>query len=245
MFIDMKENTRPKRSALIIGGMQGIGREFAKLAVEDHDTLLLIDEQESSLHAVQQELQEAFPIEVYVSEENLSLPGSADEIYTDSLLYRHLNHQETYLDLVINVLEFKMPPADVDIWETDGLSSHFSISTLIDINRLFFTDMLRRGQGEILNVISKPETMSEEMEEMYYQTQALLLEFSHDLNQSASNNRTGIHTMCTTENSFMLQAGIVPEHVAHDLMPPSCSAKEIAGYGYQVVNQERRSRGTA
>lgn len=241
----MQELATSPKNALIIGGMRGIGREFAKLAAKDLEHLILIDEQELDLISLKKELHQKQVIDIYVNEENLAFPDSAENIYTDCLLYHHITGKKPTIDLLINVLEFRDESQDVDLWQEDAVSSHFNIATLMEINQFFFQDMMRTGKGQILNVIAKPSSMSEEMEDMFFQTQALLLEFSHDLNESASSDQIGIHTLCTSENSFVLQARIMPEHVAHDMMPPSCSAKEIAGYGYQVLSPERRSRGAA
>ncbi|MEM7375062.1 MAG: SDR family NAD(P)-dependent oxidoreductase [Bacteroidota bacterium] len=237
------------KKALIIGGMSGIGREFAKLAAKDWKNLMLIDEREDDLLAIRKELgqvssSDPSEFDVYVSEEKLSFPDSAENIYTDILLYNQFNGKSGEIDLLINVLEFHDTSGNVDMWEESAVASPFNIATLMEINQYFFRDMIKTGEGEILNVIAKPETMSVELEEMYSETQALLLEFSHELNKSSASDKIGIHTLCTSENSFVLQAQLIPEHVAHDLTPPTCSAEAIAGYGYQVINQNR-ARGQA
>lgn len=243
-FIVMQDRFRKEKKALIIGGMSGIGREFAKLAVKDWKNLILIDEREDDLLAIRQELdtdgsKDPLPVDVYVSEENLAFPDSAENIYTDIQLYNQFNGKSPEIDLLINVLEFHEDSDSYDIWDDGAFSSQFNIATLMELNQFFFRDMMKSGEGEILNVIAKPQLMSSELEEMFIQTRALMLEFSHDLNQSSSNERIGIHTLCTSESSFVLQAQVMPEHVAHDLCPPTCSAAAIADYGYQVINQNR------
>ncbi|MEM7655615.1 MAG: SDR family NAD(P)-dependent oxidoreductase [Bacteroidota bacterium] len=228
------------KNTLIIGGMQGIGWEFARLAAPDAASLILVDESEGHLNQIRKELTQQHEGELHVSAHALTAFDAAEDIYTDTMLYRHLNQGEMTVDQLINVLEFRSDQATLDqLWEEDVTASHYNFATLMEVNQLFFMDMIAAGKGEILNVLAKPGTMAPEVEDMFFHTQALLLEFSAMLNERSPYDHVGVHTLCTSESSFVLQAKVMPENMASDLTPPTCSAKDIADYGYQVLSRDQ------
>ena len=239
----MQHLIRQGKSTLIIGGMKGIGYEFARLAAPDAQSLILVDESESQMQRIRKEILASHSVELHIGEHNLDSPAAAEQIYTDSLLFNHLSDRPQVVDLVINVLEFQSDPATLDrLWEEDVTASHYNFATLMEVSQFFFHDMVQRGRGEILNVLAKPGSMSSEVEDMFFHTQALLLEFSQMMNERSPFEHVGIHTLCTSESSFVIQAKVMPENMAHDLTPPTCSAQDIAGYGYQVLHREQGTR---
>lgn len=236
----MEHLIRKGKNTLIIGGMRGIGWEFSRLAAPNVASLMLVDETESELRDIRKELIQKHGIELHVSAHDLKGISAAEDIYTDSMLFRHHSGGDLVVDQLINVLEFRSDEATLEqLWEEDVTASHYNFATLMEVNQLFFMDMISAGKGEILNVLAKPGSMSPEVEDMFFHTQALLLEFSAMLNERSPFEHVGVHTLCTSESSFVLQAKVMPENMASDLSPPTCSAKDIADYGYQVLSRDR------
>jgi len=109
------------------------------------------------------------------------------------------------------------------------------------MTRLFYQDMVKYGRGEILNVISCLDSPNELTAEMFHHTQALLMEEANKLNEASPTKKVRVHTLAYSPQSFTLQTDHIPEDISPDLIPDLCSAKEIADYGYQIL-QARRNR---
>ncbi|MEO1448955.1 MAG: hypothetical protein AAFV07_05465, partial [Bacteroidota bacterium] len=100
----------------------------------------------------------------------------------------------------------------------------------------FLSDMEMQRHGAIMNVIVRQEDqMGEDQTMMFEHLQDMLLEVSDQLNAKQAMSEVRMHTLSYSGNSFLLQADMPPDEVAHDLLPETTSARDLAGFGYQVA----------
>jgi len=137
------------------------------------------------------------------------------------------------LSLLVNLIEFNHNSP----WDSDSslLNPSIDLPELLELNAYFFRKMQDGKGGEIRNVVSRPADSPDFVLDMFYHTQAMLMEVAEEINQSDPDRRVYIHTLGYSPQSLVLQSDRLPAQVAHDLVPNTCSAREIATYGYQVV----------
>jgi hypothetical protein len=174
--------------------------------------------------------------EVSLLVEDLAQPQADERIYEGWMLQSLLHQPPLSLHLLINILSFRpWPGPDADPWEQHGPEPIYHFNNLLGVNQWFFHEMTQQGHGHILNVLSRPEASHGPLQDMFIQTQALLLDVAYRLNRRRPRHRVSISTLCISGQSFLLQGDALPSHVAQDLMPETTSSRDIAGYGYHMV----------
>ncbi|MCI4668178.1 MAG: hypothetical protein MRZ79_08575 [Bacteroidia bacterium] len=226
-------NSMQEEKGIIIGNNSVHGQEFVQLALKDYQQVLVAsgDEMLRSSHIETSRIGKI--------EQDLGSDDMAINVIEELEFFEEMG-SDAPLTLVVNLVEFN----EHDPWE-EGTPANpsINISQLMELNEFFAHKMLKQGQGEILNVISKPEKCPEFITEMFHQTRALLMEVADELNQSLTERGVNIHTLSYSPQSFALQSSSLPAKVAHDMAPKSCSARDIADYGYQVLRARRGTSG--
>lgn len=225
-------------TSVIVGGMKGIGLEFAKLAVADAAHLILVDTDMEVLEAAREALEGMGSAEIHLVAEDLLIPDSGEEIYSACLLYQLLAQPPAPIGLLVNVMEFISPEGE-DAWQTDWMEPQMHISNTLTLSEKFLQDMEMQRQGVIMNVIVRQEDQMEvDQSMMFDHLQDMLLEVSAQLNAQQAKSDVRMHTLSYSGNSFLLQADIPPDEVAHDLLPETTSARDLADFGYQVARSQ-------
>ena len=219
-------------SGLIVGEASEHGWEFVQLALLDYEHVFWANskgeidvspEMKEKISFIQQDMYEA---------------NMAENILDEIAMFETFERSFPPLGLVVNLVEFK----NEDSWSFDQAESNnpsISIPQLLELNELSMRKMLKIGGGEILNVLSRPSDCPDFVHEMFRETQALLMEIGDELNRAKREEGVHVHTLSYSPQSFALQSESLPPEVAHDMAPASCSAKDIADYGYQVLRVSR------
>lgn len=229
-------------TSVIVGGLQGIGLEFAKLAAADAAHLILVDTKLEILEQARETLAGMGAARIHLVAEDLLLPEAGDEIYAACLLYQLLAHPPAPIGLLVNVMEF-LPPAEEDTWQTDWMEPRLHISNTLMLSERFWADMQLQHHGVVMNTIVREEDQMEEDQTMMFEhLQDMLMELSEQLNAQQSLFGVRMHTLSYSGNSFLLQADMPPDEVAHDLLPATTSAQDLAGFGYQVARSRINRR---
>lgn len=218
-----------KEKGIIIGNSSDHGMEFIQLALHDYDEVLLAGKESGFSSEVQNESK------LGIIDQNLGSEDMAQNLI-EELAYFEDFGLNAPLTLVVNLVEFN----EYDPWEPDQPANpSINVSQLLELNEFFARKMLFHGQGEIMNVISKPHDCPDHVTDMFHQTRALFMEVAEEINQSLEEQGVHIHTLSYSPQSFALQSITLPAKVAHDMVPKSCSARDIADYGYQVLRAMR------
>lgn len=214
-----------KEKGIIIGNNSDHGLEFIQLALKDYDEVLLAGKENHFTENIQEKR------EVGVIDQDLGAEDMAQHLIEELEFFESLG-TDAPLTLVVNLIEFNVH----DPWEEgQPANPSINISQLLELNDFFTKKMVLQGQGEIMNVISRPADCPDHITEMFLQTQALLMEMAETFNQDLEQKGVHVHTLSYSPQSFSLQSKNIPAMVAHDMTPRSCSARDIADYGYQVL----------
>jgi uncharacterized protein len=124
--------------------------------------------------------------------------------------------------------------ADSD-WNKDVQMINLNIIALTQFTKLYLKDMLKHGQGKIMNVASTAAFQSGPTMAIYYATKAYVLSFSEAINNELENKGITVTALCpgATESGFQAAAAMEESALVKGKKLPS--SKEVAEYGYAAM----------
>lgn len=162
--------------ALITGGSQGIGLEYARCLAERGYDLLLVSNQQEALLAVADELSHQYNVAVHTRYQNLAEHDAPEQL----LDFCHQQGFEVEV-LVNNAGVFFFNPLIDTAMPRIELMIDLHIRTVTKMCRLFGEDMVRRGHGYILNMSSMSAWMTMPGIHVYNATKSYILNLSRSL----------------------------------------------------------------
>jgi uncharacterized protein len=214
-------------TALVTGASNGIGLELAKIHASKGDNLVLVARNLEKLNEIKAELEKKFNIKVYNIGKDLSKPNAALEVYDET------NQQKIQIDYLINNAGFGDFGMFVESdWHKELQMINLNITTLTQFTKLYVQDMVKRGNGKIMNVASTAAFQSGPTMAVYYATKAYVLSFSEAVDNEVSDKGVTVTTLCpgATESGFQTAAAMEESALVKGKKLPS--AKEVAEYGY-------------
>jgi uncharacterized protein len=214
-------------TALVTGASNGIGLELAKIHASKGGNLVLVARNLEKLNDIKAELEKKFNIKVYTIGKDLSKPDAALEVYNET------NQQKIQIDYLINNAGFGDFGMFVETdWQKELQMINLNITTLTQFTKLYVQDMVKRGNGKIMNVASTAAFQSGPTMAVYYATKAYVLSFSEAVDNEVSDKGVTVTTLCpgATESGFQAAAAMEESALVKGKKLPS--AKEVAEYGY-------------
>jgi uncharacterized protein len=217
------------RTALITGSSNGIGCELAKIHAEHGDNLVLVARNKCKLDELKGMLEGKHGIKAHTIEKDLSLPGSANEVYDD------VKAQGITIDFLVNNAGF----GDINLfaesdWDKLEKMINLNVSALTHLTKLFLPGMIERGFGKILNVASTASFQPGPTMAVYFATKAYVLSFSEAVNDEVRKKGVSVTALCpgSTESGFHEAANGTGRPIRKRKMP---SARDVAEYGYRAM----------
>src|ERR1700744_5393966 len=136
---------KDKKVALITGASGGIGNELAVVCAKDGANQILVARSKDKLAQVKKDLEEKYAVKVVTYSTDLSVPGNAKKLYEECGVVDYLVNNAGFGDY--------KPVAKADP-ETLTSMLNLNIIALTELTALFVKDMVKRGNGKILNVAS-------------------------------------------------------------------------------------------
>jgi uncharacterized protein len=214
-------------TALVTGASNGIGLELARIHASKGGNLVLVARNLEKLNDIKAELEKKFNIKVYTIGKDLSKPDAALEVYNET------NQQKIQVDYLINNAGFGDFGMFVETdWQKELQMINLNITTLTQFTKLYVQDMVKRGNGKIMNVASTAAFQSGPTMAVYYATKAYVLSFSEAVDNEVSDKGVTVTTLCpgATESGFQAAAAMEESALVKGKKLPS--AKEVAEYGY-------------
>lgn len=220
------------KTALVTGATGGIGYELARIHAEKGGDLILVARNKEKLDEIKNDLEKNFRIKVIIIQKDLSLHGSAYEVYNK------INDLNINVDYLINNAGFGdfSHFAETD-WPKQERMINLNVTALAHLTRLFLPYMISRGSGRILNVASVASFVPGPAMSVYFASKAFVLSFSEAIAEEVRGQGITVTALCPgpTESNF--------HSVAHDgketkerKMP---SSREVAVYGYWSMMKGR------
>jgi short-subunit dehydrogenase len=213
------------KTALITGASSGIGKELARIHAENGGNLIIVARRGENLIELKNELEKKHNIQVTTLIKDLSIVGSAKEIYEE---VKVLNTQVDYL---INNAGFGLRGKFHELdWLRQQQMINLNMVSLTELMYLFLPEMIGRNEGKILNVSSTAAFFPGPLQAIYYATKSYVnflsnavAEELHDTNISVSALMPG-----ATETEFAKTADMEKS----SLFAKTVSARSVAQAGY-------------
>jgi uncharacterized protein len=218
------------KTALITGASGGIGYELAKVHAEKGDNLVLVARSKDKLDALKKDLEEEYKISVLTIIKDLSVPGSAQEVYNE------LKQK----DIPIYYLENNAGFGDFGLfaesdWKKQEQMINLNVTALAHFTRLFLPDMIKRKGGKILNVASTASFQPGPTMSVYFASKAFVLNFSEAINNEVKDFGITVTALCPgpTRSGFQAAASMQNNKRFEENNFPT--SRTVAEYGYRAM----------
>ena len=217
------------KTALITGASSGIGKELAHIHASKGGHLVLVARREGKLNTIKAELEKEYGIQVKIIAKDLSIPGAADEIYTE------VRQAGIEIDYLINNAGFGGHGKFHErAWEQDLAMINLNVVTLTALTRFFLPDFVRRNEGKILNVSSTAALVpAGPLQAVYYATKAYVTSFSNAIAEELHDTNVTVTTLMpgATETEFGQTSGMDKT----ELFNKAVTARSVAEDGYNAM----------
>jgi uncharacterized protein len=218
------------RTALITGATSGIGYELAYIHAKQGGNLVLVARSKDKLLQIKKDLENNYKINVYIIEKDLSLMDSPKDVY-DEIIKNNIT-----VDYLINNAGFgDFGFFNDNDWGKLERMINLNITALTHLTKLFVKDMIKRGNGKILNVASTAAFQPGPTMAVYYATKAYVLSFSEALSNEVKDKGITVTTLCPgpTKSGFQDAASMHESRLVKGRI--LATSKEVAEYGYNAM----------
>lgn len=221
--------------ALITGCTSGIGKAFADLLAEKGFSLVLVSRNEEKLKALSDELKCNYKINTSIIREDLEKEGAAHNIY------EKLHREGVQIQILVNNAGFNECGSFLETnteKELEMVQLHIVFTT--KMMKLLLPEMVRQGNGRVLNVGSTGSYIPCPYDAVYAATKAYLLSVSKGINAELKKTGVSITTLCpgSTRTEFAHKAGM-EETLLFKIfvMKP----EKVASIGYKALMKRKTS----
>ena len=224
----------PKKTALITGASGGIGYEFAKLFARNGYNLVLVARSKQKLIQVADNLKEQFGISIKIIAKDLAIPTSPEEIFTE------VQQESINIQVLVNNAGF----ATYGFFSETNLDAELqmmqvNVVSLTHLTKLFLNNMLKQGEGKILNVASTAAFQPGPLMAVYYATKAYVLSFSEAIANELSGSGVTVTALCPgpTESGFQKRANMEQSKLVSGKKIMDAETVAIIGYHGLMKNE--------
>src|SRR6185436_4814589 len=218
-----------KTYTLITGGTSGIGYELAKIFANNGHNLILVSRDEADLTITRNELLE-LGVEVLIISKDLF------DRQTPFDLYNEICSKGFDVDILVNNAgqgqygEF----SETNIYRELSIIQ-LNISSLVVLTKLFLQDMIKKGDGKIMNLSSIASKAPGPLNSVYHATKAFVQSFTQAIAEEVKDKGITVTALLpgATDTDFfnkadMQQSKLVKEGKLDD-------AKKVAKDGYDAL----------
>lgn len=213
------------KTALITGASSGIGKELARIHAENGGNLIIVARRGENLIELKNELEKKHNIQVTTLIKDLSIVGSAKEIYEE---VKDLNIQVDYL---MNNAGFGLRGKFQELdWARQQQMINLNMVSLTELMYLFLPEMIGRNEGKILNVSSTAAFFPGPLQAIYYATKSYVNFLSNAVSEELHDTNISISTLMpgATETEFAKTADMDKT----SMFAKTVSARSVAQAGY-------------
>ncbi|MBC1238623.1 MULTISPECIES: SDR family oxidoreductase [Nostoc] len=217
-----------KKTALITGAASGIGYQLACLFAADDYNLVLVDKDELKLTEVAEKFELKFGNFVKAIVKDLSISSSPDEIFTE------LQQANIQVDVLVNNAGF----GTYGLFHETNLTAELemlqvNLVCLTHLTKLFIKDMVKQGEGKILNVASAAAFQPGPLMAVYFATKAYILSFSEAIANELEGTGVTVTVLCpgSTESAFHQRTGMADSKMLKSKR--MMDAETVAEIGYR------------
>jgi short-subunit dehydrogenase len=219
-----------KGYAVITGGSNGFGWEFAQLCAADGYNLVLVARNTQELERAAAELRDRYNVDVVTLSKDLFNEDAAMDVYEE------VKSRDLPVDVLINNAgQGDYGPFHEGNLQRDLDLIQLNISSLVILTKLFVKDMVAKGYGRILQVSSLLGQVPTPLMAVYGATKAFVLKFSEALANELKDTGVSVTTLQpgASDTDFFHKAGAeaTKEYQESSLSDPA----DVARDGYKAL----------
>jgi len=189
---------------LITGGTSGIGFEFAKNFARDGYGVAMVSSNIDRLQEAKRKLEDEFKTTVLTYQQDMEKTGAAMQ------LYKRTKEDNLNISILINNAGIGLVGSTDKIdFERDESMMILNVINLVELCKLYISDMYIHGTGKILNVSSTGAFQPGPYTSTYFASKAFVLSYSRAIRYEARKKGVQVCTLCpgATETNFFIQEG--------------------------------------
>lgn len=208
---------------LITGGTSGIGLELARNFARDGYGIIIVSSSSERLEKARKKLENEFNIDVLTYQEDLGKIGAAMG------LYNKIKEDNINISVLVNNAGFGLVGSTDKIdFKRDESMLILNVISLVELCKLFISDMYKQGYGKILNVSSTGAFQPGPYTSTYFGSKAFVLSYSRAIRYEAKEKGVQVSTLCpgATKTNFFSQEG-------KETPKNAMTAEDVAKYAYK------------
>ena len=173
----MRNELLKGKTALITGASSGLGAEFARQLAAMGCHLVLVARRIEPMETLKRDLESTHGIRVHVLPMDLAVPDAP------AALHARLRAEDMAVDVLVNNAGFGLNGEHLSIpWERERQMLMLDVVALMQLTKLFASDMRERGHGYVLQVSSVAAYQPSPTYAAYAGAKGLVLLFGEALN---------------------------------------------------------------
>jgi len=208
---------------LITGGTSGIGFELARNFASDGYGIVIVSSSSERLQKSRKKLEYEFNIDVFTYQEDLGKINAAMQ------LYNRIKEDNINISVLVNNAGFGLIGSTDEIdFKRDESMIILNVISLVELCKLFISDMYRKGNGKILNVSSTGAFQPGPYTSTYFGSKAFVLSYSRAIRYEAKEKGVQVSTLCpgATKTNFFAQEG-------KEAPKNAMTAEDVATFAYK------------
>lgn len=208
---------------LITGGTSGIGFEFAKNFARDGYGVVIVSSNSNRLQKAKKKLEDEFKTTVLTYQQDMGKMGAAIQ------LYKRTKEDNLNISILINNAGIGLVGSTdkIDLQRDESMMI-LNVINLVELCKLYISDMYIHGAGKILNVSSTGAFQPGPYTSTYFASKAFVLSYSRAIRYEARKKGVQVCTLCpgATETNFFVQEETKTPRKA-------MTAEDVARYSYK------------
>ncbi len=182
--------SKSKKTVLITGSYGGLGTCFADIHAGLGGDLILVGRDQTKLDTQAKEMEKKYHVTAHTIATDLSSPEAAQQIYNTC------KENRWTVDYLINNAGFggQGDFARERTMEQDLSMIAVNVETPTRLCKFFLPDMIKRGNGKVMNVSSTAAAMPGPLQACYYATKAYVTSWSNAVSRELKG--TGVTMTC-------------------------------------------------
>ena len=220
------------KTALITGGAGGIGFELARVYAKNSYNVLLIDINDKALVESKSKLEKEFSITASTLAIDLSSEKAAEKIY------KYTTENNIVVNTLINNAGFGVyGKYSVSDWSREQSMMNIHVYITAALTKYYLKEMVKRNEGQVLNVASLAGFQPGPFMSMYYATKAFVISFTESISREHKDTNINISVLCPgiTKTGFQKSVSENSDPKARNM----ASAQNVAEYAFEKLKQNK------
>lgn len=208
---------------LITGGTSGIGFQLAKNFAKHGYGIIIVSANSERLEKAKQKLEYEFKVSTLIYKEDMGKLGAAIQ------LYNRIREDNLDVSILVNNAGIGLVGSTDRIdFERDESMMILNCINVVELCKLYITDMYTKGYGKILNVSSTGAFQPGPYTSTYYASKVFVLSYSRAIRYEAKKKGIQVCILCpgaTKTNFFDREEKKIPKG--------AMTAEMVASYAYK------------